>query len=389
MADRTSLERLRATNRRAVLGVLLSEGPQSRADLARATGLSRTTVSSLVQDLIGHGQAVETTDRGRPHKGGSGRPPLLVAATSAHGAVAGIDIGHHHVRVAIADRSGSVLAEEVRPVDVDDHGSATLDRATRMVRSLARASGWEVSALQGVGLCIPAPIDRRSAQIRSGVLPGWRDLAPAGQLEERLGVPVAADNDANLGALAELHHGVAHGVGDFVYLKLASGVGAGLVLGGRLYRGATGIAGEIGHVQILEHGQVCRCTNRGCLETEVAIPRLLELLQPAYAEPINVETVLALDVEGDAGVRRVLGDAGRTVGRALADLCNSLNPSLLVTGGPLGSAQSLVEGVRASLDRYAQPATAAAVRVESAALGARAEITGAIAMAIARAALAE
>jgi predicted NBD/HSP70 family sugar kinase len=134
---------------------------------------------------------------------------------------------------------------------------------------------------------------------------------------------------------------------------------------------------------------VCRCTNRGCLETEVAVPRLLDLLQPAYDEPLGVETVLALDAEGDAGVRRVLGDAGRTVGRALADLCNSLNPSLLVIGGPLGSAESLVEGVRASLDRYAQPTTAAAVRVESAALGARAEITGAIAMAIARAALVE
>jgi len=389
MADRTSLERLRAANRRAVLTALATEGPQSRADLARATGLSRTTVSTLVQDLISAGQAAETTDRGRPHKGGSGRPPLLVTATSALGAVAGIDIGHHHVRVAIADQSGSVLAEDVRPVDVDAHGSATLDRVTRMVRSLARSSGTQTSLLRGVGLCVPAPIDRRSAQIRSGIMPGWRDLAPAAQLEERLGLAVSADNDANLGALAELHHGVAHGVADFVYLKLASGVGAGLVLGGRLYRGATGIAGEMGHVQIAEHGRVCRCGNRGCLETEVSVPRLLEHVQPTHDLPLDPERLLELDAAGDTGVRRVLGDAGRTVGRALADLCNSLNPTMLVIGGPLGSATSLVEGVRASVDRYAQPDTAAAVRVVSAALGERAEITGAIAMAIARAALAE
>jgi len=389
MADRTSLERLRAANRRAVLSALTAEGPQSRADLARATGLSRTTVSTLVQDLISAGQAAETTDRGRPHKGGSGRPPLLVTATSARGVVAGIDVGHHHVRVAIADQSGSVLAEDLRPVDVDGHGAATLDRVTRMVRSLARASGTETGLLRGVGLCIPAPIDRRSAQIRSGIMPGWRDLAPAEQLEERLGVPVSADNDANLGALAELHHGVAHGVADFVYLKLASGVGAGLVLGGRLYRGATGIAGELGHVQIAEHGQVCRCGNRGCLETEVSVPRLLEHVQPTHDEPLTVERLLELDASGDTGVRRVLDDAGRTVGRALADLCNSLNPTLLVIGGPLGSASSLIEGVRAAVDRYAQPNTAAAVRVASAALGERAEITGAVAMAIARAALAE
>jgi predicted NBD/HSP70 family sugar kinase/biotin operon repressor len=389
MTEHTSLQRLRAANRRSVLGALASGGPQSRADLARASGLSRTTVSSLVQDLIATGQAVETTDRGRPHKGGSGRPPLLVAATSAHGAVAGIDIGHHHVRVAVADQTGAVLAEDVRPLDVDDHGGATLDRVTQMLRSLTRESGLDLARLHAIGLCIPAPIDRRSAQIRSGVMPGWRDLAPAEQLAERLGVPVAADNDANLGALAELHHGVAHGVGDFVYLKLASGVGAGLVLGGRLYRGATGIAGEIGHVQVLEHGQVCRCSNRGCLETEVAVPRLLDLLQPTHHEPLTVERLLALDAARDAGVRRVLGDAGRAVGRALADLCNSLNPALLVIGGPLGSTGSLLDGVRASVDRYAQPNAAAAVRVASAALGERAEITGAVAMAVARAALQE
>jgi predicted NBD/HSP70 family sugar kinase/biotin operon repressor len=387
MADRTSLGRLRSANRRAVLSALVADGPHSRADLARATGLSRTTVSSLVQDLIAAGQAVETADRGRPHKGGSGRPPLLVAATSAHGAVAGIDIGHHHVRVAVADQGGAVLAEEVRAADADAHSTMTLDRASRMLRAAMRTSGVDKARLRGVGLCIPAPIDRRSAQIRSDVMPGWRDLAPAAQLEDRLGVPVSADNDANLGALAELHHGVAHGTGDFAYLKLASGVGAGLVLGGRLYRGASGIAGEIGHVQVTEHGRVCRCGNRGCLETEVSVPRLLEHVQPTHDEPLTPERLLALDAEGDAGVRRVLGDAGRTVGRALADLCNTLNPSMLVIGGPLGSARSLVAGIRESVDRYAQPNSAATVRVVSAELGERAEVTGAVAMAIARAAL--
>ena len=384
-----SLERLRAANRGAVLRALVAAGPQSRADLARATGLSRTTVSSLVHDLIAAGRAVETEQRGRPHKGGSGRPPLLVAATAAGGVVAGIDMGHHHISVAVADEAGVILAEEVKQVDVDAKGSAALDRAARMLRALARSCDVDPKSLRGVGLCIPAPIDRRTAQIRSEIMPGWRDLAPAAQLEDRLGVPVAVDNDANLGALAELHHGVANGVGDFAYLKLGSGVGAGLVLGGRLYRGATGIAGEIGHVQIVEHGRVCRCGNRGCLETEVSVPRLIEHVQPPGGERLTVDRFLELDAAGDAGASRVLHDAGQTIGRALADLCNSLNPSMLVIGGPLGSSTSLVEGVRASVDRYAQPNAAAAVRVVSAAFGERAEITGAVVMAIARAALAD
>jgi predicted NBD/HSP70 family sugar kinase len=251
-----------------------------------------------------------------------------------------------------------------------------------MVRRLADQAG--VTRLRGVGMCVPAPIDRRSSTIASGILPGWRGLVPAEVLAGELGVPVTADNDANLGALAELHHGAGRGVADLVYLKVSSGLGAGIVLGHRLHRGATGIAGEIGHVQIREDGQVCRCGNRGCLETEVAVPQVLAVLQPAYDEPLDADRLLALDAQGDAGVRRVLRDAGTTMGRALADLCNSLNPELLVLGGPLGSAPSLLAGVRASVDRYAQPNTAAAVAVAPGELGDRAEVRGAVALAIAR-----
>jgi predicted NBD/HSP70 family sugar kinase len=180
------------------------------------------------------------------------------------------------------------------------------------------------------------------------------------------------------------NHGAARGASDIVYLKAASGLGAGIVLGGRLHRGTTGIAGELGHVQVGEDGQVCRCGNRGCLETLVAASRLLQLLQPAYDEELSTDRVLELDVLGDAGVRRVLSDAGRTIGRAVADLCNSLNPEAVVLGGSLGTSPSLGDGIRASIDRYAQPNTAAAVRVVPGELGDRAELVGAIALAVAR-----
>ncbi len=379
-----ALERLRETNRRAITGLLAGEGPMSRADLARGTGLSRTTISSLVTDLIGTGDVVETADRGRPHKGGSGRPPHLVALSTPLGAVAGVDIGHGHLRVAVADRSGRVLAEDTDSLDVDEHGVDALDRAARMVRAGLAAAGVERADLRAVGMCVPAPLDRRSARIRTGIMPGWRHLSPGDELHRRLDVPVFADNDANLGALAELSHGAARGIADVLYVKVASGLGAGIVLGGRLHRGATGIAGEIGHVQVGEDGQVCRCGNRGCLETEASAPRLLAVLQPAYDEQLSVRSVLALDAAGDAGVRRVLSDAGRSVGRALADLCNSLNPEAIVLGGSLGTSPSLATGVRAAVDRYAQPDTAAAVRVVAGELGARAEVLGAVSLAIAR-----
>ena len=384
MPHASSLERLREGNRRAITSLLAAAGPMSRADLVRGTGLSRTTVSSLVGELITSGHVVETTDRGRPHKGGSGRPPLLVALTTPGGGVAGVDIGHRHVRVAVADRRGVVLAEETGAVDVDEDGAAALDRAARMVRRALDVAGLPVSDLAAVGMCVPAPLDRRSARVRTRILPGWRDLSPADELRRRLAVPVFADNDANLGALAEVGHGAARGATDVVYVKIASGLGAGIVLGGRLHRGATGIAGELGHVQVGEDGQVCRCGNRGCLETLVSAPRLVELLQPAYDEELSLERVLELDGSGDAGVRRVLSDAGRAVGRALADLCNSLNPELVVVGGPLGSSTSLGEAIRGSVERYAQPDTAAALRVVPGELGDRAEVVGAVSLAIAR-----
>jgi predicted NBD/HSP70 family sugar kinase len=384
-----SLERLRSANRRSVTQLLTQEGPMSRADLARGTGLSRTTVSSLVQDLVATGHVVETADRGTPHKGGSGRPPLLVALSTPPGAVAGVDVGHTHIRVAVADRSAKILAEDLIELDVDAHGPVALERAARLVESTARTAGTTSADLVGVGMCVPAPIDRRSATISTRILRGWADLVPSRELEQRLRVPVTADNDANLGALAELQHGAARGSSDVVYVKIASGVGAGLVLGGRLHRGATGIAGELGHVQLRADGHVCRCGNRGCLETEVAVPRLLGLLQPAYDDELTTERLLELDSDGDAGVRRVLSDAGLTVGRALADLCNSLNPEAIVVGGALGSCGSLLDGIRQAVDRYAQPNTAAAVRVESGQLADRAEVVGAVVLAIARVAALE
>jgi predicted NBD/HSP70 family sugar kinase len=284
----------------------------------------------------------------------------------------------------VADRLGVVLAEELALVDVDAHGAEVLDRTAAMVRALVAGSDLDPTDLQAVGMCVPAPLDRRSSRIRTGIMPGWQGLLPAEELEGRLGVPVHADNDANLGALAELHHGIARGRHDVVYLKIASGVGAGIVLGGRLHRGASGIAGEIGHVQVGEDGHVCRCGNRGCVETMVSAGRLLELLRPAYGEPLTLEHVLELDADGDAGVRRVLSDAGTTIGRAVADLANSLNPELVVVGGTLGGSRSLVDALRASIDRYAQPDTAAALEVVPGALGDRSEVVGAVALAIAR-----
>jgi predicted NBD/HSP70 family sugar kinase/biotin operon repressor len=381
-----SLAQLRSSNLRAITALLGSGGPQSRADLARGSGLSRTTVSSLVSELLDNGLVVETEDRGTPYKGGSGRPPLLVALAIRPGGVAGVDIGHKHVRVAVSDRSATVQAEVERVIDTDLHGSVTLDLAADLVRRAAEQADTPVTDLLCVGLCVPGPIDRRSARVDQAVLPGWHELAPADELSRRLGLPVVADNDANLGAMAEHQHGAGRGTTDLLYVKLASGVGAGLVLGGRLHRGVAGLAGEIGHVLAREGGAVCRCGSRGCLETEVSTPHLLELLRPVYGADLDLAGLLELDMRAETAVRRVLTDAGHTAGRVLAGLCTTLNPARIVVGGSLGSSPTLLEAIRAGVDRYAHTESAASCEVLSGHFGPRAELMGSLALAISRAA---
>jgi predicted NBD/HSP70 family sugar kinase/biotin operon repressor len=381
-----SLAQLRSSNLRAITALLGSGGPQSRADLARGSGLSRTTVSSLVTELLANGLVVETEDRGTPYKGGSGRPPLLVALAIRPGGVAGVDIGHGHVRAAVSDRSATILSEVETQTDADPHGNATLDIAADLLRRAATAADVPVSDLLTVGLCVPGPIDRRSARVDHAVLPGWHELAPADELSRRVGVRVVVDNDANLGAMAEHQHGAGRGVADLLYVKLASGVGAGLVLGGRLHRGTVGLAGEVGHILARDGGDVCRCGSRGCLETEVSTRRLLELLRPVYGDDLDLPGLLQLDSDGETAVRRVLTDAGHTAGRVLAGVCTTLNPARVVVGGSLGSSPTLVAAIRESVDRYAHPEAAASCEVVSGKFGGRAELMGSVALAISRAA---
>jgi predicted NBD/HSP70 family sugar kinase len=281
----------------------------------------------------------------------------------------------------VADLSSTVLAERFTALDVDRRAGDALDTAAEMAREVLAEAGIGRARVLGVGMGLPGPIDRRTGTVGSSViLPGWAGLEAAGELERRLRLPVEVDNDANLGALAELAFGAGKGLEDLVYVKVASGIGAGLVLGGRLHRGAAGLAGELGHVRAREDGAVCRCGNRGCLETIAGAQALLELLRGAHGRELTVRDLLDLAAGGDPGTRRVLGDAGRAIGRALADVCNTLNPAAIVVGGELAAAgEPLLAGLRESIDRYAQPGAAAAVQVTAGTLGERAEVLGALA----------
>ena len=197
----------------------------------------------------------------------------------------------------------------------------------------------------GIGLGVPGPIDVGTGVLGStAILPGWAGTNPREELAARTGVPVHVDNDANLGALGEQVWGSGRGVEDLAYIKVASGVGAGLVINGQIYRGPGGTAGEIGHITLDESGPVCRCGNRGCLETFTAARYVLPLLHSSHGTGLTMARVVRLAREGDPGCRRVIADIGRHIGSGVAKLCNLLNPSRVVLGGDLAEAGELVLG---------------------------------------------
>jgi predicted NBD/HSP70 family sugar kinase len=383
-----SLEALREANRLRVIDALRHEGSASRTDLVRITGLSRTTITTLVGDLQTRGLVVELQEDDaaeRPDRPGRGRPPVLLRLAPSAGAALGIDFGHRHLRVAVADLSSTVLAERRIDVDVDAAAATALDAAAELVEEVLREAGVDRAQVVGAGMGLPGPIDRRTGTVGSSViLPGWAGLKAAEELAKRIDFHVEVDNDANLGALAESSLGAGRGMNDVIYVKVSSGIGAGLVLGGRLHHGATGIAGEIGHVQVRQDGAVCRCGNRGCLETVASGPALLSVLRPAHDAGLTVTGMLELVAAGDLGTLRVINDAGRAIGHALGDLCNSLNPAAIVVGGDLAAAGApLLDGIRETVDRYAQPGAADAVTVTRGVLGDRAEVLGALTLVIA------
>ena len=279
-----SLESLRELNRLRVVETLRERGTASRAEIARVTGLSRSTVSSLVSDLQAHGLIVEHSDPDAPASMATGRPPTLLSLDRSAGAVVGIDFGHDRIHAAVSDLSRTVLAEAVRPEDVDHDAESSLDTAAELVDELLDETGLSQTDVIGVGMALSGPIDHDRGAVRpTAILPGWEGLAVAAEMSRRIGdLPVHLDNDANLGALAEVTLGAARDARNAVYVMVSSGIGAGLIVDGRPYRGGRGMAGEVGHVLVDETGPICRCGNRGCLETYVSGPAHQ---RPAAAQP--------------------------------------------------------------------------------------------------------
>jgi predicted NBD/HSP70 family sugar kinase len=368
---------LKEANQARLIEALQFSGTMTQAELSRFTGLAPSTVSNIVRELTASGllRVSPTVSHGRTAQ--------AVRLSRGAGVLVAADFGHRHLTVAVADLAYEVLAEERVTLEWDHRVHDGLAEIDRIMDSLLPTLGLARELVVGVGMGLPAPIDVRTGEVGApSQLPGWVGVDAAALATEKLGVPVRVDNDANLGALAEDRWGAGRGAENVAYLKLSDGVGSGLVIRGELYQGSIGTAGEIGHATMNEFGALCRCGNRGCLETLVGTPALLSQLAPTHGTALSIADVVRLAQGGDVACRRVLEDAGHHVGVAVANLANIFNPDRIIVGGELARAEGLiVESMRRTLKRQGIPSAAQAVQLVMAELGSRSQLLGALVIA--------
>ena len=332
----------------AVLRLIWDERQVSRADIARRAGLSRSTVSEVVGEILPMGLVAEVGEG--PSRGG--RRPIVLEFQDHACVILGVEMGGSHVAVALTDLRGKVLAWETRehPVRSDPPGTRKVIDELCQACLEDPASGGR--PLVGIGVAVPCPLDpSHPDRLSTVVLPKWEEQLGLDGLSEKYGVPLLVDNDANLGALAEHWWGLGEDADNLAYIKVATGIGSGHIIGGEIYRGATGVAGEIGHMAIDPHGGPCICGLRGCLATLVG-GRALEARAAELAPDFPQSTLAGMkpsvhDIEnaalaGDPLALQVIREAAKHLGTAIAGLLNLMNPAVVVLGGDLARLGELV-----------------------------------------------
>lgn len=329
---------MREANRRRVVAAIKKQGSLTQVELAAVTGLSAASVSNIVKELSTAG-VLRTTPSIR-----SGRRATLVSFARAVGLVAGIHVAARHLRVVVADVNGTVLGENHMPLARDHRADNELDRASLLLSDILTNMESGIDELRGVGVAVSAPIDRATGRVAGrGILRGWTGVDIVDVVHRRLRQPVFLDNASNLAALAETRLGAGRGKQNVIFLDVGEGIGAGLVLEGRVLRGHNGTAGELGHTVILEDGPLCRCGNRGCLEAIAGGPAILERLGDAGGIT-KIGDVVVRAMANDPDCIRALADAGRHIGVAAGNLCNLFDPERIVVGGDLARAGELLLG---------------------------------------------
>jgi predicted NBD/HSP70 family sugar kinase len=364
-----------ATSAGALLHLIREEVAVTRADLARATGLARSTVAQRVDALIAEGLVHDTGARVST----GGRPPAVLVFNRDAGVVLAADLGATHSRVAVSDLAGSPLAERAGDLDIALGPERVLEwvdeRFTELLAEVARTR----DDVRGIGVGVPGPVEFASGRpVNPPIMPGWDDFAIPEWFADRYRAPVLVDNDVNIMARGE-HRMHWRDTEHLLLIKVGTGIGCGIVADGHIHRGARGAAGDIGHIQVTNNEDViCRCGNIGCLEAVAGGQALADRLAAAGEDVTRSRDVVRLVRSGHAGAIRMVRDAGRTLGEVLAGTVNFFNPAVIVIGGDIAEAHAqLLAGVREGVFSRSLPLATRDLRIVPSRLGDRAGVIGA------------
>ncbi|MCC4909389.1 ROK family transcriptional regulator [Microbacterium sp. cx-59] len=355
---------------------LLRDGaPRTRAELAKSTGLARSTVAMRVDELMRMGLIAPVADAVST----GGRPPSQFALNPAARVVLAADIGASHATVAVTDLAGSILAEHSEPLDVTLGPEVVLTWLWESGQGLLSGLGRDERSVAAIGIGVPGPVEHSTGRpVNPPIMPGWDRFDIPGWLQAHLPVPVLVDNDVNIMALGE-RATAWPGVDHLLFVKVATGIGAGIISGGTLQRGAQGSAGDIGHVQVARGADVpCTCGNRGCLEALAAAPALARQLRAHGLDAHSGNDVIELVKRGNIEAIQAVRQAGRDIGEVLTVAVSLINPSVIVIGGSMARVgEHLIAGVREAVYTRSMPLATEHLAIVHSATGAKAAILGA------------
>lgn len=341
---------------------LLRDGtPRTRSELATITGQARSTIAARIDVLTAAGLI---TSVGEASSTG-GRRPATFAFNPTARIVLGVDLGASHARVAVADLAAKIVVNHDEPLRIADGPEKVLARVIQLGKDLVAESGHELSDLAAVGIGLPGPVEHATGRpVAPPIMPGWDGYDVAGTLRRAFGAPVLVDNDVNLMAVGEQRTSW-HEHTNMLFVKVATGIGSGIILDGTLRRGAQGAAGDIGHIALPGFSEApCNCGNYGCLEAVAGGAALARALREKGLDVDGTADVVAAVKDGNADARAAVRDAGREVGTILAGCVSMLNPSLVVVGGALvGAGEQLMAGIREVLYRRSLPLATEHLRV--------------------------
>jgi predicted NBD/HSP70 family sugar kinase len=373
-----SAARRRMASLSELAGLVADGAATTRSAIVGATGLSRAAIAQRVDLLIERGLLVET----EPAPTDRGRPPLALDLSDARIVVAGCDLGATHSRLAIATLSGRVLAERARSIDINAGPDAVLGTVRADLEELLGEAGRPADHLRAIGIGVPGPVEFASGTVvRPPIMAGWDGCRVPAFFEGHYAAPVLVDNDVNTMALGEYTHRQASR--HLLYVKVGTGIGCGVVSDGVLHRGASGAAGDIGHIQLPGHEDVlCHCGNTGCVEAVASGAAIAAALRSQGTDAARAADVVRLVSEGHAAARRQVRLAGQRIGEVLASLVSFHNPDTIVIGGVLAQLhEDLLADVRAVIYRRALPLATRSLAIETSVLGERAGVLGAVRLA--------